>query len=99
MERRRMLVLNGEQISPIEGKVAALWKAFGHEFTQLSKDIVYYGMAVKPYQDGLKYLDTENVMVAEIQTTTSFRNGYPRSQLTVIFSYTLKGGEDGGEDY
>lgn len=91
MKRKRGMVFRGEQISPIDGKVAALWRAFGHEFSQLSKDIVYYGMAVKPYSDGLKYSDIENVMVEETQTVTSFNKGYPCSQLTIIFSYTLKG--------
>ena len=99
MKRKRAMVLRGEQISPIDGKVAALWRAFGHEFSQLSKDIVYYGMTVKQYPDGLKYSDIENVMVEEIQTATSFDKGYPCSQLTIVFSYTLKGGEDGSENY
>lgn len=99
MKRKRAMVLRGEQITPIDGKVAALWRAFGHEFSQLSKDIVYYGMTVKPYSDGRKYSDIENVMVEEIQTVTSFESGYPCSQLTIIFSFTLKDEEDGGEGY
>lgn len=99
MKIKRIIPLDGEQITPIDGKVAALWRAFGHEFSQLSEDIVYYGMVVKPYSDGLKYSDIENVMVEEIQAVTSFNKGYPRSQLTIVFSYTLKGGEDGGEGY
>lgn len=99
MKIKRVMVLRGEQISPIEGKVAALWRAFGHEFSQLSKDIVYYGMTVKPYLDGLKYSDIENVMVEEIQTVTSFDKGYPCSRFPIIFSFTLKDEEDGGEGY
>lgn len=66
MKRKRAMVLRGEQITPIDGKVAALWRAFGHEFSQLSKDIVYYGMTVKPYSDGLKYSDIENVKLDHI---------------------------------
>lgn len=91
MKKRRLLVLNGEQITPIDGRLGLLWKTFGQEFSQLSKEIVYYGMAVSPYQDGLNSSVVENVMIVEIKTTTSFKNGYPRTQVTVIFSYTLRG--------
>lgn len=91
MKIKRVTPLNGEQISPIDEEVVALWRTFGYEFSQLSKRIVYYEMAVKPYQDRLNNSAVKNVMIVEIQTATSFKADSPCSRLTIVFSYTLKG--------